>query len=60
MPVHVLVVANETVGLFANTTNAPSVTQDDTPKAERANYYDVGAQQKIDAFTFGVGTASAR
>src|SRR5580704_8874769 len=33
---------------------APSVTQDDTPKAERANYFDVGAQQKLDALTLGV------
>src|SRR5262249_35922504 len=47
-------VANRTIALFANTTAAPSVTRNDTPKAERANYYDVGAQQKIDAFTLGV------
>ncbi len=33
---------------------APSIPVDTTPYAERANYFDVGFQQKIDAhFTFG-------
>ncbi len=40
-------VGTETIGKFANTTAAPSVTQNDTPQAERANYYDVGASQII-------------
>jgi outer membrane receptor protein involved in Fe transport len=49
-------VASKDIALFEDTTAAPSVTENDTPKAERANYYDVGAQQKFDAFTFGVDT----
>ena len=40
-------VGTETVSKFANTTNAPVVTLADTPKAEQANYYDIGVQQKI-------------
>ena len=47
-------VGNETVGLFANTTAAPALTQNDTPKAERANYFDAGAQQKVGMVTLGV------
>ena len=54
-------VANETVTNFADTTAAPAVSADTTPVAERANYFDAGAQQKMhallsddDAFTFGV------
>ncbi|MDP9084381.1 MAG: TonB-dependent receptor [Pseudomonadota bacterium] len=40
-------VGNETVAKFANTTNAPAATSTDSPKAEQANYYDIGVQQKI-------------
>ena len=40
-------VGNETVSKFAGTSNAPTVTQADTPKAERANYVDLGVEQKI-------------
>jgi outer membrane receptor protein involved in Fe transport len=40
-------VGSETVSKFAGTSNAPAVTQADSPKAERANYLDLGAQQKI-------------
>jgi len=40
-------VASPTIALFANTTAAPAVTLDSTPKAERANYFDVGATQII-------------
>jgi outer membrane receptor protein involved in Fe transport len=32
---------------FANTTAAPAVTLDSTPKAERSHYFDVGATQII-------------
>ena len=32
---------------FAGTSGAPNVTQDDTVKAERANYFDAGIQQRI-------------
>jgi hypothetical protein len=50
-------VGNETVAKFANTTAAAEVTQADTPQAERANYYDVGAQQKVSPhLTLGVDT----
>lgn len=40
-------VGTETVAKFAGTSNAPAVTQADSPKIERANYVDLGAQQKI-------------
>jgi outer membrane receptor protein involved in Fe transport len=40
-------VGSETVSKFAGTSNAPAVTQADTPKAERANYVDLGVEQKI-------------
>jgi outer membrane receptor protein involved in Fe transport len=40
-------VAAPTIALFANTTAAPAITLDTTPKAERANYFDVGATQII-------------
>ncbi len=48
-------VGGETVGKFANTTGAPAVTQADTPKAEKANYFDFGIHQKLSAaFTTGL------
>jgi outer membrane receptor protein involved in Fe transport len=40
-------IANTTIGLFANTTAAPAVTLDSTPKAERDHYFDVGGSQII-------------
>lgn len=40
-------IANTTIGLFANTTAAPAVTLDSTAKAERSHYFDVGATQII-------------
>jgi outer membrane receptor protein involved in Fe transport len=40
-------VASTDIALFANTTAAPAVTLDDTPKAERADYYDLGIQQQL-------------
>jgi hypothetical protein len=50
-------VGSETVGKFANTTGGPAVTLADTPKAEQANYYDVGIQQKVARrFTVGLDT----
>ncbi len=50
-------VGNESVAKFANTTAAPAVTTADSPKAEQANYYDVGVQQKITRqFTLGLDT----
>jgi outer membrane receptor protein involved in Fe transport len=40
-------VGSETVSKFVNTTAAPAVTQADTPKAERANYTDIGVLQVV-------------
>ncbi|MBV9994981.1 MAG: TonB-dependent receptor [Caulobacteraceae bacterium] len=47
-------VAGETISKFLGTTAAPQVTQDDLPRAETDNYYDVGAQQKLGALTLGI------
>jgi outer membrane receptor for ferrienterochelin and colicins len=50
-------VGNETVDKFINTTGGSAVTEADTPKAEQANYYDIGVQQKIaQRFTVGLDT----
>jgi outer membrane receptor protein involved in Fe transport len=40
-------VAPTSIGLFANTTFAPAVMQDNVVKAERAHYFDVGATQIV-------------
>jgi outer membrane receptor for ferrienterochelin and colicins len=40
-------VGQETVNKFNNTSGASAVTQDTTPYAERANYYDFGVSQKV-------------
>ena len=37
----------ETVSKFQNTTGAATLTQDTTPYAERQQYYDIGAEQKL-------------
>jgi hypothetical protein len=34
---------------YVNTTNAPEVTTDDKPKAERSNYYDIGVTHQVNA-----------
>lgn len=49
-------VGNEDVSKFLNTSQTPPVTLDATPVAERANYFDVGAEQKLlrQALTLGV------
>jgi len=48
-------VGGESVAKFANTTAAPSVTQADTPQAEKAHYFDFGIHQKLSsAFTTGL------
>ncbi len=50
-------VGTETIAKFANTTGAALSTQNDTPQAERANYFDVGANQLlIPGLTVGVDT----
>src|SRR5215469_2988747 len=38
-------VAPTDIALFANTSAAPAVTQDNVAKAERAHYFDIGATQ---------------
>jgi outer membrane receptor protein involved in Fe transport len=40
-------VGSETVSKFLNTTAAPTVAQADTPRAERANYTDIGVLQTV-------------
>jgi hypothetical protein len=40
-------IGGKQLALFQNTTSAPLSGQDDLPQAERANYYDVGVQQKF-------------
>jgi hypothetical protein len=40
-------VGAQSVARFQNTTGASPGTQDTTPYAERQNYYDVGAQQRV-------------
>jgi outer membrane receptor for ferrienterochelin and colicins len=48
-------VGNTSILKFLNTTNAPEVTSGDVVKAEKSNYYDVGAQQKLtNELTVGV------
>jgi outer membrane receptor for ferrienterochelin and colicins len=50
-------VGTKDVALFQNTTSPPASSQADSPLAERANYYDLGVQQKITPeFTVGVDT----
>jgi len=40
-------VSSKDIGLFAGTTNAPLSQQASPPLPERANYYDLGVQQKF-------------
>jgi outer membrane receptor protein involved in Fe transport len=40
-------IASPTIALFANTTAAPAVALDSTPKAEREHYFDAGLDQII-------------
>jgi len=40
-------VGGRDIGLFANTSAASAVPLDTTPKAERANYYDIGVSQVL-------------
>ncbi|HXX92084.1 MAG TPA: TonB-dependent receptor, partial [Planctomycetota bacterium] len=46
-PPELAVVRDESLGKFANTSNAPGTTQNDPLRCERANYFDLGASQKI-------------
>jgi outer membrane receptor protein involved in Fe transport len=48
-------VASNDVALFNNTTAASAGGPNDTPRAERADYYDIGAEQKLfDDWTVGL------
>ena len=47
-------VASETIGKFVGTTAEAPGTQNDLPRSERDNYYDIGAQQKFGALTVGI------
>jgi outer membrane receptor protein involved in Fe transport len=48
-------VASSAVALFDNTTGAGANGANDTPKAERADYYDIGMEQKLfDYWTVGL------
>ena len=48
-------IAAPSVAKFVNTTASSAITLDDVSKAERANYFDVGASQKLTPdFTLGV------
>ena len=50
-------VGSKAVTEFAHTTAESAVTRADTPQAEKANYYDVGVQQKFSKhLTVGVDT----
>ena len=50
-------VGTEDIALFQNTTSPPASPQADSPLAERANYYDLGLQQKIGGnLTLGLDT----
>jgi outer membrane receptor protein involved in Fe transport len=42
-------VSQSSIGLYANTTNAPEIPFSDVVKAERTNYFDVGIVQKLTA-----------
>jgi outer membrane receptor for ferrienterochelin and colicins len=46
-PPPIELVSNKDIGLFANTTNAPLNPLDDTPVAEKADYYDIGMSQQV-------------
>jgi outer membrane receptor protein involved in Fe transport len=50
-------VGGKDIALFQNTTSPPNSTVASSPSAEKANYYDLGVQQKISpALTLGVDT----
>ncbi|RAK58684.1 TonB-dependent receptor [Phenylobacterium hankyongense] len=47
-------VASESVAKFVGTTAEAPGTQNDTPRSERDNYFDLGVEQKIGGLTLGV------
>ena len=46
-PPPIELVSNTDIGLFDNTTSAPLSSLDNTPVAEKADYYDVGVSQQV-------------
>jgi outer membrane receptor protein involved in Fe transport len=46
-PPPIELVSNTDISLFDNTTNAPLSSLDNTPIAEKADYYDVGVSQQV-------------
>ena len=40
-------IQSESINQFTGTSNEPEVKQDSPPRAERANYFDIGANQKV-------------
>ncbi len=46
-PPPIELVSNTDINIFANTTNAPAIAQENTPVAERADYYDAGFTQQL-------------
>jgi len=54
-PPPIELVASSDIALFSGTSAAPAGTANDTPKAERANYYDLGINQSVTShFTAGL------
>ncbi len=50
-------VGSQSLEKFVNTTAAPQTLQNDLPKAERANYYDIGVEQRLTpALTVNIDT----
>ena len=49
-------VGNESIAKFANTSAAPTVALDTTPRSEKANYFDIGVEQKFEGITLGLDT----
>ena len=47
-------VASSSIGLFNNTTAAATGSLNSTPRAERADYYDLGGEQKLGDWTIGL------
>jgi outer membrane receptor protein involved in Fe transport len=47
-------VASRTITRFSGTTAQPPGTGDELPRAERADYYDLGVEQRLGAFTLGL------
>jgi outer membrane receptor protein involved in Fe transport len=47
-------VASPTVAKFVGTSASPPGSQNDTPRSERDNYFDLGVEQRLGALTLGV------